>query len=105
MIRRPPRSTLFPYTTLFRSLWLLPLPGRMAPSGPDHQPRRKLLPPLPAVLEPLPGLGGRRPCGENPGNLFIEPGRKTTVREDPSLPTPTEFQQSGLTVPRLMEAC
>src|SRR5690242_20972114 len=25
MIRRPPRSTLFPYTTLFRS----PVPGRM----------------------------------------------------------------------------
>src|SRR3712207_8596431 len=24
MIRRPPRSTLFPYTTLFRSLWLAP---------------------------------------------------------------------------------
>src|SRR2546429_6847201 len=24
MIRRPPRSTLFPYTTLFRSLWGLP---------------------------------------------------------------------------------
>src|SRR5258705_1331947 len=23
MIRRPPRSTLFPYTTLFRSIWLL----------------------------------------------------------------------------------
>src|SRR2546427_8059538 len=23
MIRRPPRSTLFPYTTLFRSLWEL----------------------------------------------------------------------------------
>src|SRR5690349_24214451 len=22
MIRRPPKSTLFPYTTLFRSLWL-----------------------------------------------------------------------------------
>src|SRR2546422_6379056 len=22
MIRRPPRSTLFPYTTLFRSMWL-----------------------------------------------------------------------------------
>src|SRR3712207_7035142 len=36
MIRRPPRSTLFPYTTLFRSrvLWTLPrqsvpLPGRL----------------------------------------------------------------------------
>src|SRR2546430_3482552 len=30
MIRRPPRSTLFPYTTLFRSLW----PG----AGPDSRP-------------------------------------------------------------------
>src|SRR5260221_8125133 len=33
MIRRPPRSTLFPYTTLFRSLRLEPdtfdLPGRL----------------------------------------------------------------------------
>src|SRR2546422_1225199 len=26
MIRRPPRSTLFPYTTLFRSLPLCPVP-------------------------------------------------------------------------------
>src|SRR5256885_2954416 len=27
MIRRPPRSTLFPYTTLFRSRWLWTLSG------------------------------------------------------------------------------
>src|SRR5256885_12479599 len=35
MIRRPPRSTLFPYTTLFRSLGTvaLPLLARMAASG------------------------------------------------------------------------
>src|SRR2546422_9657519 len=26
MIRRPPRSTLFPYTTLFRSRWFRPFP-------------------------------------------------------------------------------
>src|SRR2546422_6650677 len=26
MIRRPPRSTLFPYTTLFRSAWMAPPP-------------------------------------------------------------------------------
>src|SRR5256885_9392316 len=32
MIRRPPRSTLFPYTTLFRSLPALPA-LRMAPSA------------------------------------------------------------------------
>src|SRR6266536_5987226 len=29
MIRRPPRSTLFPYTTLFRSRWLICRSGRM----------------------------------------------------------------------------
>src|SRR2546430_11272122 len=33
MIRRPPRSTLFPYTTLFRS-W-----GTTAPSGSETVPR------------------------------------------------------------------
>src|SRR3712207_8559857 len=32
MIRRPPRSTLFPYTTLFRSL--LHLVSRVAPDAP-----------------------------------------------------------------------
>src|ERR1035438_10554187 len=43
MIRRPPRSTLFPYTTLFRSVRF---PGRRCPDavrGPDdmHRPDRK----------------------------------------------------------------
>src|SRR3712207_6881744 len=38
MIRRPPRSTLFPYTTLFRSL---PEPGeRVAAGAADIDPRR-----------------------------------------------------------------
>src|SRR2546430_12072853 len=41
MIRRPPRSTLFPYTTLFRSLfvtakyWLVTL-GEIAEGGTDR---------------------------------------------------------------------
>src|SRR2546430_11270047 len=39
MIRRPPRSTLFPYTTLFRSLVRLsrvgPDPGRAPPGPPE----------------------------------------------------------------------
>src|SRR2546422_6545265 len=43
MIRRPPRSTLFPYTTLFRSA-----PGRVAARHPDHDRRR------PAVVGPPP---------------------------------------------------
>src|SRR2546430_5775373 len=36
MIRRPPRSTLFPYTTLFRSISVgaaLPIPVRRRPAG------------------------------------------------------------------------
>src|SRR5436305_3115032 len=35
MIRRPPRSTLFPYTTLFRSL--RPRPGRRARAAPPAE--------------------------------------------------------------------
>src|SRR3712207_8395447 len=44
MIRRPPRSTLFPYTTLFRSLRLLRHDGRPADARPRDptQPRRRL---------------------------------------------------------------
>src|SRR5256885_6888953 len=33
MIRRPPRSTLFPYTTLFRSVPQSASPAQRAPSG------------------------------------------------------------------------
>src|SRR5688572_30974580 len=38
MIRRPPRSTLFPYTTLFRSAWFGRCAGgrRPAVDGNDH---------------------------------------------------------------------
>src|SRR2546421_9147166 len=38
MIRRPPRSTLFPYTTLFRSKALLRPPLRRADSGTHSTP-------------------------------------------------------------------
>src|SRR5690349_23971782 len=37
MIRRPPRSTLFPYTTLFRSRRLWILEKRLVPGQPDRQ--------------------------------------------------------------------
>src|SRR5260370_26217946 len=39
MIRRPPRSTLFPYTTLFRSLESLVAGTSDSPDGPTDQPR------------------------------------------------------------------
>src|SRR5260221_3698250 len=53
MIRRPPRSTLFPYTTLFRSA------GPHAPRRPSRR-RRRPSPPSPATGERLPA--GARTC-------------------------------------------
>src|SRR3712207_7297246 len=47
MIRRPPRSTLFPYTTLFRSEALRGSPGRplaCPPRGPAANERTQLCP-------------------------------------------------------------
>src|SRR2546427_1649345 len=44
MLRRPPRSTLFPYTTLFRSVCQSPLAGVAAARGlPRCAPRRSHL--------------------------------------------------------------
>src|SRR2546430_12180656 len=37
MIRRPPRSTLFPYTTLFRSLILAPIAAMLLQLGLSRQ--------------------------------------------------------------------
>src|SRR2546422_6681933 len=55
MIRRPPRSTLFPYTTLFRSLSRRPRgPHPHRPGGPRPRPR------LPHVRPP-PRAAARRP--------------------------------------------
>src|SRR3712207_8565636 len=44
MIRRPPRSTLFPYTTLFRSPVGDPPQHVLRPVPPDPEVRRVLLP-------------------------------------------------------------
>src|SRR2546430_10409652 len=37
MIRRPPRSTLFPYTTLFRSIPEAEVPNSMVLDEPNHR--------------------------------------------------------------------
>src|SRR3712207_8271269 len=54
MIRRPPRSTLFPYTTLFRSdqrFWRTQLPTQddMTPASPSSPPRRDAPLPVPGT--------------------------------------------------------
>src|SRR5690348_18186192 len=65
MIRRPPRSTLFPYTTLFRSPGALPRRGvRRLPHGvAPHPPPDRVLVPQPVAELQLrrEGLRARRP--------------------------------------------
>src|SRR5437879_11066452 len=46
MIRRPPRSTLFPYTTLFRSLSRMRVPGAIYHSLETNTPARPASSPL-----------------------------------------------------------
>src|SRR3989454_9167220 len=59
MIRRPPRSTLFPYTTLFRSLYL----GRRHGGGHGEQHQRHDRSVLEGLhLSPRPGAQGARLC-------------------------------------------
>src|SRR2546430_9072662 len=43
MIRRPPRSTLFPYTTLFRSRGAVGLARRRLRAAPDAHPHRAVV--------------------------------------------------------------
>src|SRR5260370_26329890 len=61
MIRRPPRSTLFPYTTLFRSRAALLLVSDRVMHTPHNAEGH-----LPSLRSPLVGLpiGGRRGSGD-----------------------------------------
>src|SRR3712207_7664821 len=74
MIRRPPRSTLFPYTTLFRSLVT---PGRifLRPAGRD--------PPALGTRQALFGRGDRRPA-LRPTTLVLDgPQRRRSLAQHP----------------------
>src|SRR5260221_14511949 len=83
MIRRPPRSTLFPYTTLFRSVHLRGHCGRIKPV----QNRG---------LSALKGFAGHRTLNWNQ-NIFFE--KSSLIWEDILIPIegsmPGETFQSG----------
>src|SRR3712207_7538117 len=59
MIRRPPRSTLFPYTTLFRSTVSVPSPQSMV-STPKSPCASTTSSPVPALTVSVPGSSVRR---------------------------------------------
>src|SRR3712207_7076178 len=66
MIRRPPRSTLFPYTTLFRSRpFLRPDGGR---AGLQEPPRR------PHTVGPLAPAAGERVRHQRPDAVLVVRG-------------------------------
>src|SRR5688572_31364349 len=50
MIRRPPRSTLFPYTTLFRSYYIHPVIGASKAAGREERDNRVIIYPIESVL-------------------------------------------------------
>src|SRR5256885_201877 len=58
MIRRPPRSTLFPYTTLFRSVPEQQVLGGQRPGPADLAPALQADAQCPARLLPVGGLEG-----------------------------------------------
>src|SRR2546422_8166432 len=80
MIRRPPRSTLFPYTTLFRSWPRTGRParrrGRRGPPGAPHAARRR-----PASCAPAVRRGGGPSASSPPRAL---PARRNRSEEHTS---------------------
>src|SRR3712207_7920681 len=69
MIRRPPRSTLFPYTTLFRS-------GRGPLGGRDL--RERVAEPLDVAVVPRDGLPHGEPGAAGDGERHHDEDRKST---------------------------
>src|SRR2546426_5621708 len=78
MIRRPPRSTLFPYTTLFRSQGEQPLPGPLeeAPTVPPAGPANAaaaaaLVQALPSAVSKAGGAFVSQWAGQTPPVGFL----------------------------------
>src|SRR5712672_2827557 len=93
MIRRPPRSTLFPYTTLFRSRLAEQRPNRLPPSRPRPpelgKPQRQ--PPAHA------GRGGGHRGRAGDVDATLRTGRSARPRRTPARgsPPPTRSRYSS----------
>src|SRR2546426_8526579 len=86
MIRRPPRSTLFPYTTLFRSLGCRPQDDRVRTREVLRAERLADCSALPEAKD-VPDIGDRNRDGQVPGSrlrrveLLDRPGLERIRRE------------------------
>src|SRR3712207_7405358 len=81
MIRRPPRSTLFPYTTLFRSGGQAQLPhrgGRRRRTAGEHPVRGPLLLRPPADQRRLPRRLARGGLGQGEGEAPVRSEEHTS---------------------------
>src|SRR5438034_6485736 len=90
MIRRPPRSTLFPYTTLFRSGEIL-----ASPKSPGRNPARFV---MPSIRTPALPPGDRKSTRLNSSHTVIsyavfclkKKKKKTKQSKQDQQPPPTE---------------
>src|SRR3712207_6998827 len=92
MIRRPPRSTLFPYTTLFRSAVPQAAPGRAA------ERRQRAQPAQPALLRPE----ALRPHARRPLQAQQAPRPRHRPRDPRSEEHTSELQSRQYLVCRLL---
>src|SRR2546422_11547573 len=97
MIRRPPRSTLFPYTTLFRSPRIREVPGARARREPARPGREVVERDIDRRRE----VGARR-LGEDADAavvVLVGAGRRPRVVDgvdrDPRLPLPGELPRDA----------
>src|SRR3712207_9055788 len=86
MIRRPPRSTLFPYTTLFRSVRVGRTGGQVQGTGPER-------------ADAHAGLAGEPPVGRgHEGGRLLVPGQDELRSEEHT----SELQSRQYLVCRLL---
>src|SRR5258708_9365863 len=91
MIRRPPRSTLFPYTTLFRSVLLraATLLARLTPAS-------RVIPTSPTSAIPLPA---RIPSAQSPPELLPTVSLALPVAAEDRIRTPPNSSQQTISHP------
>src|SRR2546430_10937282 len=96
MIRRPPRSTLFPYTTLFRSR----SQGRASVPSPALEPEgdtKRLVPPLDPPPPPGTPMSSTSPTVANP-TVITPSTRSSTIQH-------TTPAQKPHWTPKLLRTC